>query len=247
MERILVVSDVHGNHEALKTVINNEDYDKIWVLGDLVDYGPDPDLVIDLVKEEADLVIRGNHDNAAAYNVDCRCGPKTRALSYYTRKEITLRKLGENDLKYLGSLKEKIILEEHGIGLFHGSPANPLFGYLYPWYDTKNVCHNLMGRLVDNESRCETPFRRILIGHTHYQFSYRIGNTLIINPGSTGQPRDGDWRASYTMIYHDGKVSGIHHKRIKYDVNKVITELRTLIHEDKYYEQIRKLLLTGTL
>ena len=85
--RILVLSDVRGNVDALKAVVKHAGkWDYLWVLGDLVDYGPEPHIVVDMIRElKPDVIVRGNHDHAVAYNVDCRCNTATHELSVYTR------------------------------------------------------------------------------------------------------------------------------------------------------------------
>ncbi|MEM4003460.1 MAG: metallophosphoesterase family protein, partial [Ignisphaera sp.] len=75
--RIVIVSDVHGNTEALRAVLDSaERWDGVWFLGDFVDYGPEPHIVIDIVRTlKPDVIVMGNHDSAVAFDMDCRCGP----------------------------------------------------------------------------------------------------------------------------------------------------------------------------
>jgi len=75
--RILVISDIHGNADALRRVLEDSGrWDHLWILGDLVDYGPEPHVVIDVVRElKPDVIVQGNHDHAVANGADCRCDP----------------------------------------------------------------------------------------------------------------------------------------------------------------------------
>jgi predicted phosphodiesterase len=81
--RICIISDLHANIEALSAL--PADYDELWVLGDLVNYGPDPAETIEFVRSNASTVLRGNHDNAVGFGADCRCSPRFRAMANATR------------------------------------------------------------------------------------------------------------------------------------------------------------------
>ncbi|HXJ83248.1 MAG TPA: metallophosphoesterase, partial [Candidatus Methylomirabilis sp.] len=82
--RILVISDLHANWPALEAVVSTESFDRLFVIGDLVSYGPHPQEVVEFVQNRADLVVRGNHDNALALAVDCRCAPSSKPLAEAT-------------------------------------------------------------------------------------------------------------------------------------------------------------------
>jgi len=243
MTRTLLISDIHGNYEALKAVLNDAHslrFDEVVVLGDLVDYGPDPDLVVDEVRSlKPKAIVRGNHDHAVGYGVDCGCGPATHAASVYTREEISLKKLSSNDVKWLASLPTKATLKAlglEGVLATHATPAEELHDYLYPWFSDDRVAASLK----DFEGPA------LLVGHTHYQFTVRrLGKYLIVNPGSVGQPRDGDPRAAYAII--DDEATTITFRRVKYDVNATIRKLENLVKVGEHLELLKKLLLTGTL
>ncbi len=243
MTRILLISDIHGNYEALKAVLNDAHslrFDEVVVLGDLVDYGPDPDLVVDEVRSlKPRVVVRGNHDHAVGYGVDCGCGPATHAASVYTREEISLKKLSSNDVKWLASLPTGATLKALGFEgalAVHATPAEELHDYLYPWFSDDRVASSLKG--------FEGP--ALLVGHTHYQFAVRrLGRYLIVNPGSVGQPRDGDPRAAYAII--DDESTTITFRRVRYDVNATVRKLESLVKVGEHLELLRRLLRTGTL
>ena len=100
--RLLLIADIHGNYEALQTVLEIP-HDRAICLGDIVDYGPDPDKCIDLLRKKAIPTIRGNHDNAVAFKVDCQCGYKYKHLSIATR-EYTWKVLDRDRMEYLQKL-----------------------------------------------------------------------------------------------------------------------------------------------
>ncbi len=213
--RVAILSDIHGNIEALNAVEKSlHRIEEIIVLGDLVDYGPSPETVIDTVRDLGAKVIRGNHDHAVAYNTDCKCGEATKWLSVWTRENISLKTLSKNDISFLKSLPLTYSICEWSF--YHASPKDPMYDYMYPWTPLETL------RSVFTNSKVNPP-KRIGIGHTHVQFYLTLDGHIIINPGSVGQPRDGDNRASYAII--DCDQEKIDFRRIKYNVEKTIKDL----------------------
>ena len=103
--KILVLSDVHSNKYALDTILKHaRKIDYTIFLGDAVDYGPHPAEVIDILRENVDIWIMGNHDNAVAFNVDCKCSQELHDLSVYTRENITLKLISDDQKKFLQNL-----------------------------------------------------------------------------------------------------------------------------------------------
>ena len=209
--RILVVSDIHGNWEALKAVIHQARVvDEILCLGDIVDYGPEHKACVSWVKGAAGAVVRGNHDNAAAFHVSCQCSPTMRDLSELTRQE-AWKQLDEDDLRWLGAQKHGLDLERDGarIHMVHATPDQPLYAYLRPvaseW--SRPV------KYLDADL--------VLVGHTHLPMVLQVGDKLVVNPGSVGQPRDGDTRAAYAII-EDSKPTLC---RAEYDVDATVAQL----------------------
>ncbi len=234
--RWLVISDIHGNHEALTSVLNSAPrHDSVLVLGDLVDYGPDPDLVIDVVKELGAVVIMGNHDYAVAEKSDCRAGPSLHEASVYTRSEITLKKISRNDVKWLSSLPKHLVMDLGGFEAIvtHATPRDPLFKYLQPWLNDE-VFREFVGE--------EGP-DFVIVGHTHRRFLRPTSfGKVVVNPGSVGQPRDGDWRASYAVVGDDGSVQFF---RVKYDVEATLRKLRSSVSRDDIFERLASILRRG--
>src|SRR5439155_23303178 len=126
--RICIISDLHANLEALEALPG--DYDELWVLGDLVNYGPDPGAVVDFVRSRASIVIRGNHDHSVGYNEDCRCSPRFRIMAEETR-DFTTSTLSASDKQYLRELPISARREVYGKLFFlcHATPSDPLYEY----------------------------------------------------------------------------------------------------------------------
>jgi putative phosphoesterase len=226
--RIAIISDVHANLAALESI--EESYDLLFCLGDLVDYGPQPREAIQWVKERALRVIRGNHDHALAYEVDCRCAPVMREPSVTTRRWHS-ELLSAQDKEYLHGLP---LTDRIGVGgaTFHLAHAAPS-GNLYDYHIVPDASEEFLREQIEG---IDTDF--ILLGHTHLPMMRTIGKTTIVNPGSVGQPRHGDPRASYT-IWEDGAIRFV---RVPYDVSRttallkqspltlaVIIQLRTIL------------------
>lgn len=209
--RVLVVSDIHGNWEALRTVAAAEEVEAVLCLGDTVDYGPAPERTVQWVQEHAAATVRGNHDNAVACGVSCRSAPLFRRLSEETRK-LTVPRLSSVALAFLRGLPERASLELDGVRLelVHAAPGNPLFQYL-PASDVegwKRAVGDIDADIV-------------LVGHTHIPALLNFGGKLVLNPGSVGLQRDGDARACYAVL-DGGKVQL---KRLVYDFDKTIAAL----------------------
>jgi putative phosphoesterase len=220
--KILILSDIHANIEALEVI--KEGYDHIFCLGDLVDYGPNPRECIDFIRCNAYAVVRGNHDNAVAFKADCKCSEAYKPMSVKTR-ELMWKILGEGEITYLGSLPLNMALELSGTKFFltHATPTDNLFKYLPP--DSPDYVWERELEGVDADF--------VLLGHTHIPMIKRIGKTTVINPGSVGQSKDIPAVASYA-VWNDGDVEI---KRVAYDINKTIekilsTKLDTRIKRD---------------
>ncbi|MCE4617149.1 MAG: metallophosphatase family protein [Desulfurococcales archaeon] len=244
---MLVVSDIHGNIHALKAVLDHSrGWDDVIVLGDLVDYGPNPLEVIDLLRDLGARIVRGNHDHAVAFGVDCRCGEKTHWLSVWFRENITLELLGDKEKSLLAGLPLRVHLDASGVEVeaVHAAPSNPLYAYLYPWLRDDEVCMMIKKpfRLTSRE-KVDCPSGFYLVGHTHYQF-YRVARgAVIVNPGSVGEPRDGDPRASYALL--DVDRGSVEFFRVKYPVDNVIRDLEALGVPEPYFGALRYMFVIG--
>ncbi|NPA75479.1 MAG: metallophosphoesterase family protein [Euryarchaeota archaeon] len=233
--RILILSDAHGNSESLRTILEKESYDAVWFLGDITDYGPHPEEVLDILRElKPEVWVTGNHDYANAFGVDCHCGQKTHELSVYTREHITQKKLSKDDLIFLRTLPlyEEKDVDGSKFYFVHACPENPLYGYMFDF--DPNCMRNDLGRKIDAST--------LIYGHTHFPRNGTLDGYRYFNPGSAGQPRDGDARAAYGI--YDGE---FHLKRIKYDVDKVVKELDKLSLLPEHRELLVRILRSGKI
>jgi len=221
--RYLIISDIHSNLTALEAVLNDAPSNlPVWCLGDIVGYGPNPNECIDILREVNAQSIVGNHDWAIMGRTNIEdFNPEAKAAVQWTRDQLT-----PANLTYLESLP--VSLENGSFTLVHGSPRKPIWEYLL---HPSAACINF--------SYFTTPY--CLVGHTHvpviFRFidqggtrtcqvdrlweteSYPLGpERLIINPGSVGQPRDGDSRASYAVLDTDAHT--LHYHRVQYDIEK---------------------------
>ncbi|MGB9816824.1 MAG: metallophosphoesterase family protein [Desulfurococcaceae archaeon] len=246
--RILIISDIHGNMDALRAILDNaEKYDYLWVLGDLVDYGPEPHLVIDAVREmKPDLVIMGNHDYAVAYNTDCKCAVEMHELSVYTRFNISYRLLTSSQVNWLKTLRHVAKIEDSNrrIYIVHGAPANPLYGYLKPNQPLSRIeemltepssPYSLKRKLVEADY--------VIVGHTHIPMKLEVKGIKVCNPGSVGQPRDGDPRASYAILDTEKGEFTVH--RVKYNVERVVEKLKELKVDTAVLKKLETILMKG--
>jgi predicted phosphodiesterase len=216
--RCLVLSDIHSNLEAFEVVLADAGrVDQVWCLGDVVGYGPDPNACVQLLRAQTPLCIAGNHDWATLGRLDLEdFNADAREANLWNRNE-----LAESSLAYLHALPER--RTEGAFTLVHGSPRHPIWEYiLHPSTAESNFAH------------FET--RYCLVGHTHSPMlfvkrdegaarceallptvgrPYRLERgRFIINPGSVGQPRDGDPRASYLIL--DTEALTVEYRRVPY-------------------------------
>ena len=245
--RILVVSDIHANLIALETVLSDAGpTDAVWCLGDLVGYGPDPNECISQVRQLPNLTcIIGNHDSAVLNQID------SYVFNYEARHAIAWTKetLTESSLSFLSYLPEKADscdlfddLNNH-ITLAHGSPRQPVWEYLLD-------LHNA----TENFDYFETAY--CFVGHTHLPIIFHypdngviarplvpepnteivLSPRAIINPGSVGQPRDRDPRASYMLF--DPEEETLEYHRVAYDIQAVQERMKMAGLPDRHIKRL---------
>lgn len=204
--RILLVADIHANWPALRAI--NETFDACLVLGDLVDYGLDPAPCIDWVRKHATHAVRGNHDHGVAQRVRVQGKNGFKYLTGVTR-EVTQERILPDDRRFLGALpiSKRFTLDGVRFLLVHATPRDPLDEYSVADVDF------WARRLADVDAQV------VCVGHTHHPYILEVGDKLVINPGSVGQPRDGDPRASYAIIENQR----VELKRIEYPVEDTVT------------------------
>lgn len=225
--RYLILSDVHSNLEALEKCVElaRGNYDEVLCLGDLVGYGPDPNAAIIRVRELAKIIIRGNHDKACSGITDtAEFNPLARIGTDWTRQQLT-----PEHLAFLRALPSGPVMVGE-LQLVHGAPEDE-DEYIFGPGQAVPALRNLTTQVV-------------LFGHTHFQGGFMLtpsgrfqsirlpskadglalvlsledGGAYLINPGSVGQPRDGDWRAAFAIV--DEEKRQVEYFRTPYDLPK---------------------------
>jgi putative phosphoesterase len=227
--RILLMADIHANWPALQAVAA-ETYDVCICLGDLVDYCLEPAPCVAWVRDKARYMVRGNHDHGVAQNVQVQGRTGFKYLTGVTRV-LTRELLHENDLRFLSRMPvtQMVTLDNTRFFMVHASPRDPLDEYVPADPDF------WARRLANVEADV------ICVGHTHMPYVLEIGDKLVINPGSVGQPRDGDPRASYALI-EDNKVE---FKRIEYPVEDAVASIQASTLPAQAKDMLAEILRTG--
>jgi predicted phosphodiesterase len=222
--RYLILSDIHANLEALQAVLRDagSGFDRIVCCGDLVGYGADPNAVVEWVRANCHLVVRGNHDKACSGQEDLEWfNPVARAGAIWTGAN-----LSEENAAYVKGLAQGPAFLD-GLQFLHGSPwdeddyvtgaeeAGEAFGYLESRLAFFGHTH-LQGGFIWNQSRIET-IPPVSARHSHQAMDIDPSCGYLINPGSVGQPRDGNPRAAYLIYEVDGR-STVSYHRVPYDV-----------------------------
>jgi predicted phosphodiesterase len=223
--RVAVLSDIHANLPALDAVLADAGpLDAVWHLGDVVGYGPDPDGVVERLRDLGAIGVRGNHDSAAIGGPEIEdFNPDARAAMEWTRGRI-----GPLTRAWLAALPLRRV--EQGMTLVHGSPRDPLWEYI------------VSGAIARANLRAfETA--RCLHGHTHVPIAFRASGSgmetlrpesgavlplderrALLNPGSVGQPRDGIPHSSYLVLDLSAGDASWH--RVPYDIAAVQAAMR---------------------
>jgi len=228
--RVAVLSDIHANIRALDAILAKAGkVDAVWHLGDVVGYGPDPDAVVDRLRQLKARGVRGNHDLAATgddvirdFNADARAA-----------MEWTRRTIRPATLEWLAALPPRLTIDDWS--LVHASPRDPTWEYIF----TAEVAAANLAVL---------PTAKGLFGHTHLPIAYVLdersaeevgtmtpdpGTTItldrrraLVNPGSVGQPRDGDPRASGLVL--DVARQSVSWIRAEYDIAATQAAMRAV-------------------
>jgi predicted phosphodiesterase len=225
--RYLVLSDLHANIDALEAVLESVKtaaYDGVVVLGDLVGYGAEPNLVVERVRAlEPVGIIRGNHDKVAAGLAHAEAfNPSAQRAVEWTR-----RALSADTRQYLAALPEGPAFLDGGIEICHGSPLDE-DAYIFGEMDAaeallsaeRPLClfghtHLPTAAALDERRRLDILFRGPRDEHV---LEYDDGRRYLVNPGSVGQPRDGDPRAACALVDTEGKRLVI--RRVEYAVER---------------------------
>lgn len=226
--RILVLADIHANWPALAAI--DERFDACLFVGDLVDYATDPVPCIEWVRRHASAAVRGNHDHAVAQRVPVRKGSGLGPLAAATRP-VHWELLSPSQTKYLARLPvtQRTSIDGKTFYLVHATPRDPFDEYL------RDDPTAWLARLdaIDADFVC--------VGHTHTQFHLDLGRVQVLNPGSVGQPRDGDARCAYAIIDR-GRVEL---RRVEYDIDATLDNMRSRGVDDQTLELAELVLRTG--
>jgi diadenosine tetraphosphatase ApaH/serine/threonine PP2A family protein phosphatase len=250
---LAVISDIHGNTEALVEVLKDIAARKIRqviCLGDVVGYGPEPKECVDLVSKYAAVTLMGNHDYAVMYEPN-QFNLSAETASFWTRAALEAEPDAEKRnarWEFLGSLPVKHTVSGEPLGMgelmfVHGSPRRPINEYLFP-----DDVYNAPGKV---QSSLERVGHLCFVGHTHVpgifidspdfyspdelENVYEVNpeRKAIINVGSVGQPRDRDNRASYVIV-EPGTVRFV---RVPYPVDQVMQKVHAIPELDNYLVQ----------
>lgn len=227
--KIVILSDLHGNFDALSAFPERR-YDELWVLGDLVNYGPQPAEVVDFARSRATIVVQGNHDHAVGFGADPRCSTPFREMASEMQK-ITDSLLNAEQKSYLRSLPTGMdfMRGETNFYLCHATPSDPLYGY----------CEANSHQWVQECEKGSADF--LFVGHTHVPFVRTIGARTVANPGSLGQPKTGGPQACYA-VWQDGIVTL---RTFPYPVERTAQRLRALPISQRMQNDLIAVLETG--
>ncbi len=193
------ISDIHGNEPALEQVLSDmPEVDRLVCAGDVVGYNPWPRACIQRIRDEAIPTVQGNHDRAVATGSGFRFNVMAQAGVEYARQELNGRDLG-----WLETLPTREEIEDGQIAIVHGHPDDP-DRYTFP--------DDFGSHLLEAEEV-------LVLGHTHVQHHEVFPEGIVVNPGSVGQPRDGDPRAAYAVI--DLEERRVEEHRVEYDIDVV--------------------------
>ena len=239
--RLAVISDIHGNRQALEAVLDDigrEGVSEIWCLGDIVGYGASPDACCDLTRDAAHrITLAGNHDMAV--RGDLPLDEFSRGAELAARW--TQEHLRQDNLEYLLGLQPQDLGED--IGLYHASPRDPVWEY---------VLSPLQAELCLDVQK----HRVCLVGHSHVALSFSrqngeaasgqtrpVGSEVdistgewILNPGSVGQPRDGDPRGAWLLLDTDAWTASF--RRTEYDIAGAAAAIRAAHLPDSLAERL---------
>ncbi|MCH8343692.1 MAG: metallophosphoesterase family protein [Planctomycetes bacterium] len=233
--RTAVISDIHANLEALQAVldhIDTQNVDRIICLGDILGYGPSPVECVDLVAERCEWSLMGNHDFGVLYE-PTNFNVAAEQAAYWSREQFDLESdngISAKRWEFLSRLRVRVL--EDDFLYVHGTPRRPINEYLFP--------EDALNSPVKMQQIFELVEKYALVGHTHVPgvFTdepdfyppddldgvYKLDgeDKAIINPGSVGQPRDLDPRASYVIIEDDC----VRFFRLEYDIDAVASKIR---------------------
>lgn len=238
--KVAITSDIHANRHAFEAVLEAiavSEAQEMWCLGDLVGYGADPDACVELARAHAAVCLAGNHDLAVTGALSLEEFSRGASIAAQWTREV----MEQQNVDFLRGLSPSC--DEEPVGLYHASPRDPVWEY---------VLSSLLAELCFDAQR----HRVCAIGHSHVALSFcrvegemasgeprREGTTLdlaagewLLNPGSVGQPRDGDPRAAWLLLDLDGWQARF--MRTEYDVAGAAAAIRAARLPDSLAERL---------
>lgn len=214
---IAIISDIHGNYPALQAVLNEIDKigcKKIISLGDVAGYNCMINECIEELKSRNITNLMGNHDNYLISGIKC---PRSNSANFcleYQRKIIK-----KKNILWLANSLNKLTINK--VNMVHGGWKNNIDEYMYDVGG--QYFENIQGDIFFS-------------GHTHIQILKHLNSKIYCNPGSVGQPRDGDWRAAF--VVYDTATRNITLKRVEYDIKVIEYEMKKAKFEEYYYKNL---------
>jgi putative phosphoesterase len=215
--KVGVISDIHGNHYALEAVLETakkEGITKLLVLGDLVGYYYHPELVLNMLSDWDYEIIKGNHEVLLQDLKENKIDSEALKAKYGRGHEQALKNMDDTTQEWLFALPEQktIVIDGVSFQMNHGSPLR-IDEYIYPdaAFEQLEKCNSVVHDFV-------------LIGHSHYAFSYECQNSTLINCGSVGQSRQKGGQAYWCVINTDDKSFDI--RKTPYDTTKLLEEIQ---------------------
>ena len=225
--RVAVISDIHGNLHALDAVLaalEDDSPDAVWCLGDLVGYGPRPNPCCTKVADCAAVCLAGNHDLGVLGTLPLDEFSSDAAAAARWTQEV----LDDDARTYLEGLSPEAAMPDAGAELYHASPRDPIWEYVLDAGSMRAALEGTTGPII-------------LVGHSHVPIVAAIENShlhaghapdgteidldekVLLNPGSVGQPRDGDPRAAYLVLDLDEQVAIF--RRVEYAIERTQEEI----------------------
>ena len=229
--KIAIISDIHGNYDALFSVLEKakkESVDHLLILGDIVGYYYHPDKILNLLSNWSFDMIKGNHEQILEDLIKDSSLSESIRLKYGSGHQEAINKLSKKQLNFLFDLPETkaIKIDEIPLLMCHGSPWSNDF-YIYP--DSHNEIFN----------KCDIKaFNFVLIGHSHYSFAINNTNSILINPGSIGQSRQNGGKASWCILNTNN--SCFQFFNTDYNTKNLLKEVSEKDPEIKYLSDILK-------
>ncbi|APZ94040.1 metallophosphoesterase family protein [Fuerstiella marisgermanici] len=220
--KILLIADIHSNWPALSAI--DESFDQCIFLGDAVDYATEPAACIDWVQQNASYCVRGNHDHSVAQRVSVTLGGTFRQMASSMRP-LHFEQLNDKHLTWLAQLPvtQHITIGDHSFLLVHATPRDPMDEYIANGREGERSSDQADAKTQWQARLAHVDVDFVCVGHTHIPVDLQLDGCRVINPGSVGQPRDGDPRASYAVI-EDGEVEI---RRVEYDIDRTVSHMRS--------------------